>query len=74
MVLAASHFELNNMRRFIFLFSLVMERALQGEKTLGRKASVSGGSFRSPVAEASGKKTALQFSLLGMVTDDGKVI
>jgi hypothetical protein len=51
-----------------------MERTLKGEKTLGRKVSVNGGSVRNPVAEASGKKTALQFSLLGMVTDDEKVI
>jgi hypothetical protein len=37
------------MKRFIFLFSLVMERALKDEKTLGRKVSVNGGSVRSPV-------------------------
>jgi len=74
MVWATSHLELNNMRRCIFLFSLVMERTLKGEKTLGRKVSVNGGSVRSPVAEASGKKMELQFSLLRMVIDDEKVI
>jgi hypothetical protein len=50
MVLATSPLELNNMKRCIFLFSLVMERALKGEKTLGRKVSVNGPSSRSAMA------------------------
>jgi hypothetical protein len=48
-VLATSLLELKNMKRFIFLFSLVMERALKDEKTLGSKVSVNGGIVRSTV-------------------------
>jgi hypothetical protein len=54
MVLATSPLELNKMKRFIFLFSLIMERALQDEKTLGRKVSVNGPSSRSSMAVGPG--------------------